>query len=170
MYKNIIINVFKKGSGFVCRMRCLDCKNTFFINKYRAEKGKGEFCSKKCYDSYQRKYPHTKKLTGVYGKKHPRWKGGKYISKFGYVYIYKPEYATNPRGYIKEHRYLVEQKIGRRLREDEVIHHVNGDKLDNRLENLEIINPAEHFKKYHGKDWKKRVDKDKLTGLFCTKK
>jgi hypothetical protein len=46
--------------------------------------------------------------------------------------------------YVYEHRLLVERKIGRLLESDEHVHHINGDKLDNRLSNLEIISPSEH--------------------------
>ena len=48
--------------------------------------------------------------------------------------------------YVYEHRYLMEQKIGRLLRPGEVIHHKNGDKLDNRMENLEIKGHREHVR------------------------
>jgi DNA-binding CsgD family transcriptional regulator len=42
----------------------------------------------------------------------------------------------------------MEQSIGRGLRDDEVVHHINGDITDNRLENLKIMSPTEHSK-YH---------------------
>ena len=43
-----------------------------------------------------------------------------------------------------EHRVLMEQHIGRRLKRNEVVHHINGDKRDNRIDNLEIMTASEH--------------------------
>jgi predicted transcriptional regulator len=61
--------------------------------------------------------------------------------------IYMPEHpAANNRGYILEHRYVVEQYLGRILKENEHVHHRNGDKFDNRLENLQIVSRSEHAK------------------------
>lgn len=47
-----------------------------------------------------------------------------------------------------EHRYIMEQHIGRKLSRNEVVHHKNGDKRDNRIENLEIMSLSEHTKKH----------------------
>lgn len=45
---------------------------------------------------------------------------------------------------IDEHRYVMEQHLGRKLRRDEVVHHKNGDTRDNRIENLEVLTLSEH--------------------------
>src|SRR3990167_3155701 len=75
------------------------------------------------------------------GNKNPHWKGGKSVKVDGYVLIRLP---THPRvmsnGYYLEHRYVMEQKLGRILGKYEHIHHLNGIKDDNRPENLELIN------------------------------
>lgn len=65
----------------------------------------------------------------------------------GYVRIYFPSHPkSDKRGWILEHDLIMECNIGRWLDKDEVVHHKNGIKDDNRLENLELMKRSEHMK------------------------
>ena len=73
-----------------------------------------------------------------------RWKGGRIITTQGYVNIYSPDHPKAIKAkalsgkYVLEHRLVMEKKLGRYLTKDETVHHKNGIKTDNRIENLEL--------------------------------
>lgn len=50
--------------------------------------------------------------------------------------------------YVREHRIIMEAYLGRRLGPDEVVHHVNGDGRDNRIENLQVMDKCAHHVKH----------------------
>lgn len=66
-------------------------------------------------------------------------KGGRIIDKHGYVQIWLPNHPNAKMGgYIHEHRLVMSNKIGRPLISGENVHHINGQRDDNRIENLEL--------------------------------
>jgi hypothetical protein len=73
--------------------------------------------------------------------------GHKKTRKDGYVAIYFPDHPkSNKDGYIMEHVLIMECFIGRWIKDDEVVHHINKKRNDNRIENLKLMTKREHAK------------------------
>lgn len=83
------------------------------------------------------------KMNARAGKDCNFWKGGKVINPHGYeMQLVPPDHKFASMrirtGYIVTHRLVMAEHLGRALRPNETVHHINGDKLDNRLENLQL--------------------------------
>jgi len=93
----------------------------------------------------------TQFTKGHVAEKNYNWKGGKMLDKDGYVLIrvYDPRPNIPKNGYIREHRLVMEKHLNRFLNKKEQVHHINGNKQDNRIENLKLFaNQKEHWD-YH---------------------
>lgn len=107
--------------------KCLNCKKLFNPKDTR-----NDFCSPKCYQEYA-KTTGCRKRTGFWMEN-----GYKVIQING-----KP---------VKEHRYIAELKIGRKLKRTEIVHHIDGNKTNNDPNNLEIMTAREHSSLHRNKE------------------
>lgn len=69
------------------------------------------------------------------------WKGGIKKDSGGYILIHKPDHPfCNNHGYVFQHRLVMEEFLGKLLNPEERVHHINGIRNDNRIENLKLFN------------------------------
>ncbi len=109
---------------------CLNCKKIMVKQKSESDR---IFCSKKCYAINKRIKHQGMKTTAN-----------------GYIIIRVSSHPkANKRGDVYEHRLVMEKKIGRYLEKEEVVHHINGDKTDNRPENLKLFATTNEHTTFH---------------------
>lgn len=95
-----------------------------------------QFCSRKCAGIGRR------------GKRHHQWKGGTHIDKDGYIMVLRRDHPhANSKGCVRQHRLFMEEHLGRLLRPNEVVHHINDNPADNRIENLKLYESNKEHKR-----------------------
>ncbi len=91
------------------------------------------------------------------------WKGGIRHTSTGYILILKPNHPkATKKGYVPEHRLVMEKHLGRYLKENEIVHHINGIRDDNRIENLVVLTISKHHAQHRKELWEKTKSNKKL--------
>ena len=133
------------------RVECNECHKTIDILKH------GFDCGAR--NSFYNKRPHVYRCRDCavqhynVGSNSCFWKGGRHINNNGYVMIawkslplqdkqYIPQDYASP--HYPEHRIMMAKHVKRVLAEDEIVHHIDGNKTNNEIDNLELVNVHEH--------------------------
>ena len=107
---------------------CETCGVTFFRPAWLVRTQSPRFCSRACFGK------------GFTGERSHLWKGGGWLTHQGYICISRHGQR------VLEHRAIMETHLGRPLLRTEHVHHINGVKTDNRVENLELLPEGIHHR------------------------
>ena len=158
-------------------MTCPICGERFHLKPCAKKRFKTHYCSKECQNEARKEYMKGagNHQYGLKGKENASWKGGKRMTRYGYVAVYAPDHPfAQSGGIVLEHRLVAEQYLlteensvvidGKRyLKPEYIVHHKNRNTTDNRPENLEVMSFADHQRLHCAENPRER---DKVTGRF----
>jgi len=160
----------KKGNHVFCSLLC--------ANRGKKWRGKITACCEQCAKSFERQRAHYNRekhhfcgqpcfakwrSNNLRGKNAYTWKGGRYINPAGYVLVQVSALSQTDQELVRsmqvqghgkrtarvsEHRLVMAKTLGRPLKSNEAVHHLNGIKDDNRPENLATCGRLEHNRSY----------------------
>jgi len=135
-----------KGRGKYIWHACEKCGKERWVYLSDLKKGISKICQRCNITMTGRPHKHftwsEARKNSIRGDRNPKWKGGR-TKCLGYIFIHlQPDdffYSmTKDNGYVREHRLVVAKALGRCLQSWEIVHHRNGVRDDNRIENLQI--------------------------------
>lgn len=154
----LLIKELKPRSEKKILVRCEHCSKERFVSmgnltSTRLKRKNDTTPCRKCVAGIEQasknkgKKAWNKGKKGLQGKNHPSWKGGSYISSDGYRMIHTEGHGWA--AYKKEHKLVIEKELKRLLNINEVIHHIDGDKLNNEINNLQLCSSDSKHRDAH---------------------
>ena len=126
------------------KRKCKYCEQEFISPFVRTR----DFCSIKCNKHFGRKKLAEKEWLNKTNRDET-WRNG-IVTEKGYIFVRVPEHPlTNLRGYVRQHRLVVEKHLGRYLDRDETVHHIDENKSNNELSNLYLFASKGEHAGYH---------------------
>lgn len=131
-------------------LSCAVCNREFYAQRNQirdVERNSATYCSRACkYEGLRRREPKV---------------GHALVTTTGYVSVYLGKGKRQ-----LEHRLVMERILGRPLQRREEVHHINGDRTDNRPDNLRILSPGEH-QRFHDFGARQRATRPVLICKWC---
>lgn len=125
-----------------------------FTDEHKRKISESQKGSRNSFYGHKHSKATRKKLRAKRKGKRPSWKGGRIKDGNGYTLLYKPEHpSANCRGYIPEHRIIVETFLKHYLNKKNEVHHINNIRDDNRIENLICFTTRGKHKALHQWDY-----------------
>ena len=118
----------------------------------KSRENKFRFCSLRCHGIGVLAKLDQTKFNRAIGTRNYNWKGGYRTHSNGYRWILVGH------TYFLEHRYVMMLHVGRELAHREQVHHLNGNKLDNRIENLQLMDIRDHAREHRISTWSRKSD------------
>lgn len=117
------------------KVKCDYCGSDTEKTMSRINKNKNHFCNKKCFSKYMAQHPN-RKADGVWQENG-----------------YQVTYDGNGKG-IKTHRKIMEEFLKRKLLKSEIVHHIDGNRKNNDIDNLKVMSIGEHSKLHRNEEVK----------------
>jgi len=132
-----VLKRVKNGGNFLRRYLCrCECGTETVVRGQHLRDGTTASCG--CLAREATSSRRGDLWSGLRGKKHGNWKGGRLMTASGYVMLHAPDHPAANGAYVFEHRLVMEKHLGRYLTPEETVHHKNGMRDDNRIEHLEL--------------------------------